>query len=98
MIGYGAGLLDQHAEMLRASAISPEIAHQRGYTSADTKAQLARHGFWSAQQLPPGLLIPLWTLGREVVSYQFRPDSPRAVSRGVNKYETPKGAFNVLDV
>lgn len=38
-------LLPQHAELIKHSAISPEVAAARGYRSVTTKAQLRQLGF-----------------------------------------------------
>lgn len=56
---YGGRLLTGHAEKLATSAVSREVAAERGYVSADNKAQLERAGFGLAQRRPPALVIPL---------------------------------------
>jgi Domain of unknown function (DUF3854) len=91
-------LFDQHRERLIASAISPEVARERGYVSVDTKAQLARCGFKPYQQRVPGLLIPLRGADGQVWGYQYRPDTPRTRDGKPVKYETPAGQRNRIDV
>ena len=99
MSGYGAGLFEQHQALLEASAISPEVAHERGYVTADTKAQVARLGFKAYQQRAPGLLIPVWDERGQVALHQYRPDNPRHTDAGkLVKYETPGGTRMVVDV
>jgi hypothetical protein len=36
---FGMALFEQHAEYLRASGVSPDVARERGYRSADTARQ-----------------------------------------------------------
>ncbi len=92
-------LLPQHAEMLKASAISPEVASARGYWSIETRAELERKGFSPAQRNVPGLLVPIYGVTGEIATYQFRPDEPRVNKSGkIIKYETPSGSRLVLDV
>lgn len=100
MSAYGIAIFDQHAEMLAASAVAPEVARERGYRSVDTKKNLQGRGFAPAQRRVPGLLIPIFgPTGTEPVSYQYRPDDPRSGEddRAI-KYETPAGSRVVLDV
>ena len=59
MNGYGASIFPQHAALLEASAISPEVARERGYVSVDTKSRLEGAGFSPYQRRVPGLLIPV---------------------------------------
>lgn len=94
----GLDLEPQHATMLRASAISPEVALARGYRTVRTKAEAERLGFSPAQRLVRALAVPVWQLGREVAFHQIRPDRPRMVDGKWVKYETPRGARMVLDV
>jgi hypothetical protein len=97
--GYGAHIFDQHAAMLAASAISPEVARQRGYVSIDVKKRLEEVGFERYQRSVPGLLIPLHRADGSVWGYQYRPDTPRVTRAGtVVKYETPAGQRNGIDV
>lgn len=90
-----APLLPQHRALLEASAITPDVAAERGYYSETVKARLRE------MRLPPcpGLLIPVWTVDGRVAYHQLRPDEPRSDKNGKpRKYETPYGARNVLDV
>jgi hypothetical protein len=82
-----------------ASGIPPAVARARGYASVKTKATLAKLGFASYQQRVPGLLVPLHGTAGGVVGHQLRPDTPRTDAHGkVVKYESPRGARQVLDV
>jgi len=91
-------LLPQHAKLIDDSAISPDVAAARGYRSAVTKAELERLGFGRAQQLPPALVLPVWSVAGEKALYQLRPDEPRVKGEKPLKYETPYGARMALDV
>jgi hypothetical protein len=98
---YGSALFDQHADYLRARGVSSEVAGERGYRSADTKAQLKSIGFGESQRIPPGLIIPthdVVSTNGECSGYQFRPDAPRMKDGRVTKFETPRGARLSLDV
>jgi hypothetical protein len=96
---YGSRLLEQHQELLRASAISPEVAAERGYVSVDTKVRLEQVGFAKVQRRVPGLLIPVHGVTGDVVAHEYRPDQPRVTDAGrVLKYEKPYGSSNRLDV
>ena len=96
---YGAHLLPHHAELLKASAISADVATARGYRSVETKADLERLGFARAQRNAPGLLVPVFNALGELSTYQLRPDEPRVNRAGrAVKYETPTGSRLVLDV
>lgn len=93
-----AGLLPQHVELLKASAISDEVAAARGYRSVESKAELISLGFNRTQARPPALLLPVWGVTGEVVNYQVRPDQPRIRNGKLVKYETPAGSRMDLDV
>ncbi len=55
-------------------------------------------GFSDRQILTPALLVPLYSLGRDLVNHQIRPDHPRLDNDGRPiKYETPVGSNLVLD-
>lgn len=96
---YGSGLFPQHAELLRASAVPPEVARARQYRSVDTKARLEALHFGPAQRLVPGLLVPLHDADGRCVGFQYRPDEPRTSANGRPvKYETPPKQPNRLDV
>lgn len=93
-----ATLLPHHEQLLRASAIAPEVAAARGYRSVTTRAELARLGFGSKQQQVPTLLIPIWDVTGSIATYQHRPDQPRVKDGKPIKYETLAGSRMVLDV
>jgi Domain of unknown function (DUF3854) len=96
---YGSRLLPQHQELLRASAISTEVARSRGYVSVTEKSRLEAVGFSPVQRQVPGLLIPVRGVTGEVVGHELRPDTPRVTDAGkVLKYEKPTGSSNRLDV
>jgi hypothetical protein len=82
---YGLGIFPQHAELLRASAISPEVARQRNYQSVDTKARLDSIDVPKAHRNVPGLLIPVYgpeSANGEAATWQYRPDHPNFNGRG----------------
>jgi uncharacterized protein DUF3854 len=95
---YGPGLLEHHADLLKDSAISSEVAAVRGYRSVTKKSELRELGFSPAQCLVPALLIPIWSTTGEIVLYQARPDRPRIRDGRPVKYETQTGARIALDV
>jgi len=95
---FGSRLLDQHAAKLAAAAIAVDVARERGYVSADTKAQLEREGFAPMQRRPPALVIPLWSVTGERAGAQLRPDTPRHLDGKPAKYETQAGRTMLLDV
>jgi hypothetical protein len=97
--GYGGHIFRNHADILRESAISPEVARERGYVSVDTKRRLEGPGFGAYQRRTPGLLIPVHNVTGSVALYQYKPDAPRVTRKGTTvKYETPGGSRMVLDV
>ena len=57
---WGEKLLPQHVNLLRDSAITPEVARARGYWSAEKKSELEELGFSRSQQRAPALVIPIW--------------------------------------
>jgi hypothetical protein len=91
-------LLDHHAELLKASAISPEVADARGYWSATMPRELDRHFGQTQRRLVPALVIPTYDVRGEVVFHQLRPDEPRTVDGRVRKYEIPPRARMAIDV
>src|SRR5215204_1222431 len=100
MTDYGSRLLPQHQELLRGSAISPEVADARGYVSVTEQSRLKAAGFSNAQSgNVPGLLIPVHGVTGDVVGHEYRPDTSRVTDAGkVLKYEKPTGSSNHLDV
>jgi hypothetical protein len=99
-VTYSLSILPKHQALLSASAISPEVARERGYVSADMKAQMQRYGFADYQaRHVPALLLPLHRADGSVWGYQARPDKPRVTRAGsVIKYETVPGQRNGIDV
>jgi hypothetical protein len=95
----GPELSPHHLDHLIQSAIPLEFIRQRGYRTIVDPKQLEEFGFKKHQCRVPGILIPLHGVnGDGIVSYQFRPDSPRLNNRGKPvKYETPAGAINRID-
>ena len=92
-------LQPHHRRMLiEGSAILPEVIEERGYCSETVKARLHEKGFGRAQQLVPGMLIPIHGVTGNIEMYQHRPDSPRTKKGKKIKYETPFGSRLVLDV
>ncbi len=83
-------------------AISPDVAHERGYLHVTSLAQLKAHEarFLDRQQQTPGLLIPQYRLGLTPVhAWSLRPDKPRLDNSGSKvKYEHPAGVPLCLDV
>jgi hypothetical protein len=96
---YGLTIFPQHAQLLAASAISPEVARERGYVSVDTKKRLESAGFANSQRSQPGLLIPIHGTDGQIRLHQYRPDEPRIDKLGrPRKYETPFRHQLCLDV
>lgn len=91
-------LLPGHTEIIGKSAILPDVAKARGYRSVTTKSELKRLGFSDSQSRVPALLLPVWGVSGEIVSYQIRPDEPRLRDGKPLKYETPSGSRMCLDV
>jgi len=91
-------LLSQHAQLIAASGISDAVAQARGYQSIIAVGDAIALGFASAQARVPALLVPVWGVSGDIVTYQLRPDNPRIVNGKPIKYETPKGSRMALDV
>lgn len=98
MSAYGDRLFREHAAMLAASAVPPDLARARGYVSVDTKSRLEELGFGAQQRRVPGLLLPLRDRDGKCVGFQYRPDGPRLRDGRPVKYETVPGQANRLDV
>src|SRR5262249_46326481 len=91
-------LLPQHAELIKESAISEEVATERGYFSVSRPKDLEGM-FPKSQQRAPALVIPLHDVSGERFSFQLRPDNPRVGRDGrVLKYEARAGLRMALDV
>ena len=99
MSEYGIALFPQHAALLRASAISPDVARQRNYQSVDTKARLESIDIAKAHRLVPGLLIPVYgpeSSNGEAATWQYRPDRPRIDTNGKPvKYVTAQRTMTI---
>ena len=93
--------LSPHHEtmLLDESAICEEIVRGRGYWTEDEPRKLKELGYSDSQHLlVPALVIPHYSLGRELANHQIRPDSPRLDEDGdPMKYELPAGSSNVID-
>jgi hypothetical protein len=95
---YGEHIFANHAALLAASAISPEVARERGYVSAGEKTRLERAKFAKSQRIVPSLLIPIYGTDGELRLHQNRPDNPRLDNGKPRKYETPWRKPICLDV
>lgn len=93
-----AHLLASHQAMLTASAISADVATQRGYRTVESKAELKRLGFGANQLLVPTLLAPIYNAAAEVALLHHRPDMPRMRNGKPAKYEFPAGQSMAVDV
>src|SRR5262245_51177813 len=99
MTEYGARLFPEHQALLKASAISVDVAVERGYVSVDTKVRLDQAGFSPGQRIVPGMLIPVYGVDGELRLHQYRPDTPRLAADGrERKYETATGSALSIDV
>jgi hypothetical protein len=95
----GLNLAPQHADLLRASAISPDVARERGYQTVTNPNELGIKGFKEWQRLVPALLIPCHDVTGRIGMYTIRPDRPRKGEDGKpKKYGIPKGARLCLDI
>src|SRR5688572_16088826 len=90
-------LAAQHRQRVALSGIHPHVALARGCRSAETKADLRRLGFTDAQCRVPALVLPVWSVFREIGNYQIRPDDPRIQKGKPVKYELPSGSQMLLD-
>ena len=105
-------LLTFHAHQLRASAIDPEVARERGYSSVSrptpgdqrSRDLLRRLGIpaWARDEDArfPGLLIPLYRATGEQIGVQYRPDNPPKDPKTgkIRKYASQTGRASVVDV
>jgi len=91
-------LLPHHAKLLTDSSIATDVAGERGYWSAETKAELSRLGFGRDQLRVPTLVMPIRDVHGEIATYLSRPDMPRITDGRPLKYEIPAGSRMVLDV
>lgn len=88
---YDGHLHAQHTALLRASAISPDVATERGYMTIVARRELEERRFSPAQRRPGGLLIPSFNTAGQHVDPAYRPDNPRTVDGKVRRYELPPG-------
>lgn len=91
-------LLPQHAALISASAIALDVATARGYRSITDPQEATIVGFSPSQISVPALLMPVWGVSGEIVTYQLRPDMPRVIKGKPLKYETPHGSRMALDI
>ena len=91
-------IFPQHAQLLEASKIDPDVARERGYVTAAEKTRLERAGFAKSQRVVPSLLIPIYGTDGELRLHQTRPDNPRLDNGKPRKYETPWRHPICLDV
>lgn len=93
-------LLQHHLEHLKASGISNEVIHERGYRSVLGKTPLKEAGFSTRQQRPPGILIPLHGVDGSLLPPQYKPDYPRKDAKRERpiKYENSLGSSIRLDI
>jgi len=91
-------LRDCDLAFLKARAIDPDVAAERGYRTA-RPGDLLRLGFSQTQvALGDGLLIPIHAVDGGIAYHQFRPDVPRLDDKGKpRKYEIPYGQHMLLD-
>lgn len=92
-----------HAQILKDSAITPDVAARRGYATITAKAKIKRLGFSERQCRTPCLLIPVWGTSGEIVNYQIRPNNPYIQKRAGKrdkaiKYETVSDHGLCLDI
>lgn len=101
-----AELSDAHRSELNSSRISSEVIEQRGYTTvgSDRREELLALGVppWAVREETafPGLLVPLYRVTGEQISYQFKPALPQvSPAKGKpQKYTSLRGHTNRLDV
>jgi hypothetical protein len=91
-------LSPDHLKRIQDSAVSDEVALERGYRTVTSKAELRRLGFSDSQCRTPAMLVPIHGMSGDIVTYQIRPDEPRILNGKAIKYETPKGSRMALDV
>ena len=92
-------LTERHAELLRQSGISADVAAARMYvsiTDGDFFKELLHIPNWS--RLTPCLLIPIWDVHGNASQCQIRPDNPRVVRGKGVKYESLPAAALRLDI
>ena len=93
-----SGLLAHHQQLISDSAITEEVAAERGYWSATKPAELVRWFGATQRKLVPALVIPIYDVRGDLALMQLRPDEPRVVDGRIRKYELPARCRVVLDV
>lgn len=94
-------LSENHRRVLEVeSGMARDDVDARGYRTVgvDEVDVLARLGFASYQRRVPGLLIPVRDDTGEIVTHEYRPDSPRLKDGKPVKYENKPGVSPCLDV
>lgn len=104
----GSGAAGSHdldpalAAWLSEKGVAPDVAIERGYASAPTKAAVRALGFSSSQLMGPvipAFVIPIRDSSGEIRYHQIRRQSPRRDRAGRPvKYETPAKATPCVDV
>lgn len=102
---------DTHRRELHESAISEDVARERGYQTIGRPSKndqgprqyMDRLGIprWATREdrLFPGLLVPMYGPRGNPVSCQYKPRVPVTGSNGKpQKYTSPRGRASVLDV
>lgn len=97
-------LAPHHLASLQESAISPEVAAERGYRTAYRTEDVPEVFAETQRRLLPALVLPVHGVdGDGPVTYRLRPDRPRTDKRKkagsqTLKYEQPSGVGLRLDV
>lgn len=96
-------LKEEHLKTLvEGSSIDPAVVAERGYYTAEKKAQLRKAGFSDYQTRThnvPGILMPVHTVSGGVGLHIYRPDVAAPNSKGkLAKYVMPSGCEMTLDV
>jgi putative DNA primase/helicase len=96
-----SNLAPHHVDLLKARAVTPDVAKARGYTTIIAPAELELAGYAAGQirRLPvPGLFIPRYGLNGVATWPQYRPDAPAYRRDGsAVKYVAPSGSWNFVD-
>jgi hypothetical protein len=92
-------LTEDHADLLRQSGITPDVAAARGYASVENGEffQKSVH-VPSWIKLAPCLLIPVWDVDGNASQCQIRPNTPRQVRGKAIKYESLPSVGLKLDI
>jgi putative DNA primase/helicase len=90
-------LLPHHLALIEESAISEQVARERGYFSVSKPGDLNGR-FPKSQRLAPALVVPIHDAWGVQVFCQLRADEPRVIDGRTVKYETPRGSRLTIDV